>query len=132
MTKIRHYDPTSKRWIIDGASNASNLELTNPGYLNEKGESVSIDNGFTKVDNRLSKLEQNLAWIYLNGAKGGGGGSGGGGGTADYYIDLTYQPNKVYTTTGTVTLDLLINSGGLSKNFKISVIGNNNVKYIEN
>lgn len=129
--KIKHYDPNLNEWVIDGASNASNLELTNPGYLDEKGESVSIDNGFTKVDNRLSKLEQNLAWIYLNGAKGGGGGSGGGG-SADYFIDLTYQPNKVYTTTGTVSLDLLINSGGLSKNFKISVVGSDNVKYVEN
>lgn len=131
MTKIRHYDPISKRWIIDGASNASNLELTNPGFLNEDGKSVSVDDGFTKLDNRVSKLEQNLAWIYLNGAKGGGGGSGGGG-SAEYFIDLQYQSSVVYTTTGTVILDLLINSGGVSKTFKINVTGSNNVKYIQN
>lgn len=131
MTKIRHYDPTSKRWIIDGASNASNLELTNPGFLNEEGKSVSVDNAFTKLDNRMSKLEQNLAWIYLNGAKGGGGGPGGGGGVADYYVDLSYQPSIVYTTTGTVVLDLLINSAGLSKNFKVNVTGSDNTKYVQ-
>lgn len=130
MTKIKHYDPISKEWVIDGASNASNLELTNPGYLSKEGNSVSVDNGFTKIDNRLSKLEQNVAWIYLNGAKGGGGG-GTGGGAADYYIDLSYQSQTVYTTTGSVTLDLLINSGGLSKNFKVNVTGSDNVKYIQ-
>jgi hypothetical protein len=130
MTKIRHYDPTSKRWIIDGASNASNLELTNPGFLNEEGKSVSVDNAFTKLDNRMSKLEQNLAWIYLNGAKGGGGGPSGSGGVADYYVDLSYQPSIVYTTTGTVVLDLLINSAGLSKNFKVNVTGSDNTKYV--
>ena len=131
MTKIRHYDPASNSWIIDGASNASNIELSNPGFLDENGKSVNVDNGFTKLDNRLSKLEQNVAWIYLNGAKGGGGGPGGGGGVADYYIDLSYQSSIVYTTTGTVVLDLLINSAGLSKNFKVNVIGDDNTKYIQ-
>jgi hypothetical protein len=89
MTKIRHYDPKSNSWVIDGASNATGIELTNPGFLDENGGATNVDNGFTKLDNRISKLEQNLAWIYLNGAKGGGG-TGGGGGTADYYIDLSY------------------------------------------
>ena len=53
--KIKHYDEVTGRWVIDGASNASELELTNPGFLNEAGESVSIDNGFTKLDNRMTK-----------------------------------------------------------------------------
>lgn len=131
MTKIKHFDPASNSWIIDGASNASNIELSNPGFLDENGKSVNVDNGFTKLDNRLSKLEQNVAWIYLNGAKGGGGGPGGGGGVADYYIDLSYQSSIVYTTTGTVVLDLLINSAGLSKNFKVNVVGDDNTKYIQ-
>ena len=131
MTKIKHYDPQTNQWIVDGASNAAGLELTNPGFLDENGNSTNVDHGFTKLDNRMSKLEQNLAWIYLNGAKGGGGGSGGGGGVADYFIDLSYQDSVVYTTTGTVILDLLINSSGLSKNFKVNVVGNDNTKYIQ-
>ena len=77
--KIRHYDEASGKWIIDGASNASELELTNPGFLDESGESISIDHGFTKLDNRMTQLEKNLAWIYLNGAKGGSGGGSGDG-----------------------------------------------------
>lgn len=35
--KIKHYDEVTGRWVIDGASNASELELTNPGFLNEAG-----------------------------------------------------------------------------------------------
>ena len=37
MTKIRHYDPASNSWVIDGASNASNIELSNPGFRDENG-----------------------------------------------------------------------------------------------
>ena len=116
--KIKHYDGASQKWITDGASNASELELTNPGFLNEAGESISIDNGFTKLDNRMSKLEQNLAWIYLNGAKGGSGGGGTGGDSSDYTIDVA-EGSTVYTATNTTTLNILIKSGGVKKSFTI-------------
>ena len=72
--KNKHYDYDLQKWVIDGASNASDLELSNPGFLDSDGKSVSIDQGMTKVHNRLTKVEQNLAWIYQNGAKGGSGG----------------------------------------------------------
>ena len=114
--KIKHYDEVTGRWVIDGASNASELELTNPGFLNEAGESVSIDNGFTKLDNRMTKLEQNLAWVYLNGAIGGGGGGGDGGDGSEYTIDVA-EGSTVYTATNTVTLNILIKSGGVKKSF---------------
>lgn len=116
--KVRHYDEATGRWVIDGASNASELELTNPGFLNEAGESVSIDNGFTKLDNRMTKLEKNLAWIYLNGALGGGGGTGPGGGGDEYTIDVA-EGTTVYTATNTVTLNILIKSGGVKKSFTV-------------
>ena len=116
--KIKHYDEVTGRWVIDGASNASELELTNPGFLNEAGESVSIDNGFTKLDNRMTKLEQNLAWVYLNGAIGGGGGGGGGGDGSEYTIDVA-EGSTVYTATNTVTLNILIKSGGVKKSFTV-------------
>lgn len=41
--KIKHWDEESQSWVIDGASNASNLELTNPSFLNNLGDPVSID-----------------------------------------------------------------------------------------
>lgn len=117
--KIRHYDPSTQKWIIDGASNASELELTNPGFLNESGGSITINNGFTKLDNRMTQLEKNLAWIYLNGAKGGSGGEGGGGDGSTYTIDVA-EGNTVYTSTNTVTLNILIKSGGVKKSFTVS------------
>lgn len=117
--KIKHYDQASGRWVIDGASNASELELTNPGFLNEAGESVSIDNGFTKLDNRMTQLEKNLAWIYLNGAKGGSGEGGGDGGDGtEYTIDVA-EGDTVYTSTNTVTFNILIKSGGVKKSFTV-------------
>lgn len=115
--KSRHYDHATGKWTIHGASNASELELTNPGFLNEVGESISVDNGFTKLDNRMSQLEKNLAWVYINGAKGGGGG-GGEGGDGDYTIDVA-EGNTVYTSTNTVTLNILIKSGNIKKSFTV-------------
>lgn len=116
--KVRHYDEVTGKWVIDGASNASELELTNPGFLNEAGESISIDNGFTKLDNRMTQLEKNLAWIYLNGAKGGSGGGGSGGDGSEYTIDVA-EGTTVYTANNTVTLNILIKSGGVKKSFTI-------------
>lgn len=116
--KVRHYDEVTGKWVIDGASNASELELTNPGFLNEAGESISINNGFTKLDNRMTQLEKNLAWIYLNGAKGGSGGGPGGGDGSEYTIDVA-EGNTVYTANNTVTLNILIKSGGVKKSFTV-------------
>lgn len=114
--KIKHYDKETNRWVIDGASNASELELTNPGFLNEAGESVSIDNGFTKLDNRMTQLEKNLAWVYLNGAKGGGSG----GGTApgeEYTFEISTK--QFYTSTTSINIPFMIKSGSLKKSFTV-------------
>ena len=106
--KLKHWDEASQSWVIDAASNASNLELSNPGFVDEVGNSVSIDHGFTKVYNRLTKLEQNLAWVYINGAVGGGTG-GGGTGDVTYTISVT-EGATVYTATDFASLNVLINS----------------------
>ena len=114
--KSKHWDEASQSWVIHGASNASNLELSNPGYVDEIGSSVSVDEGFTKIYNKMSKLERNLAWIYVNGAKGGGG--SGGGETTEYTITVS-EGSTVYTTSSNVTLNILINSGGIKKSFTV-------------
>ena len=64
----------------------------------------------------MSKLERNLAWIYVNGAKGGGG--SGGGETTEYTITVS-EGSTVYTTTPNVTLNILIKSGGVKKSFTV-------------
>jgi hypothetical protein len=53
----------------------------------------------------------------LNGAKGGSGGEGGGDGT-EYTIDVA-EGTTVYTATNTVTLNILIKSGGVKKSFTV-------------
>lgn len=120
--KIKHFDPITEKWVVDGASNASNLELTNPGFLTDQGESISIDEAFTKVDNKLNKLEQNLAWVYKNGALGGGGGGTGGG---NYTITL-HGGDTIYTSTTSAVLNFTINSAGIRKSFTIEVRDSNN------
>ena len=48
MSKIKHWDEASQSWVIDAASNASNLELSNPGFIDEEGKPISIDTGLLK------------------------------------------------------------------------------------
>lgn len=117
--KIKHYDHDLEKWVIDGASNVSNIELTNPAYTGADNKSISADQGFTKIANKLQKIEDNLAWIYINGAHGGGGGSGGGVGDT-ITIELP-GGDTVYTSTGSVTFDLIINNGTVSRAFDIVI-----------
>ena len=115
--KIKHWDEDLQEWVISGASNASELELSNPGFVDAEGNSVSIDHGFTKIDNKLRKIESNLAWVYLNGAKGGGGGSGGG---TDVTYTLTIDEGRtVYTSTSSAIINVTINSGTTKKAFTL-------------
>ena len=121
MSKIKHWDERTQQWVIDGASNAANIELTNPGYLDENGNSISVDQGFTKIQNRIFQAEKNIAWIYQNGAKGGGG--GGGGGTIDgtsYSIEIE-EGNRVYTSSNSVTIHITITGGSVKKNFNVVI-----------
>lgn len=122
MSKTKHWDESTQSWVIDGASNASNLELSNPGYVDENGNSVSIDHGFTKVYNKLTKLEQNLAWVYLNGAKGGGtgGGTTGISYTISVYSDTTIT-TTFYTSTGSITAGVLIGGGSAARSFTLII-----------
>lgn len=98
MSKIKVFNKSLNAWVIAGSDNANNIELDNETFL-ENGKPISVSDGFSKVDKRVTTLEQNLAWIYNNGAKGGGGGSG-----SD---SVTYQINF---QTGTKTT-YYINSG---------------------
>ena len=125
MSKIKHWDESTQSWVIDGASNAANIELSNPGFTDENGESISVDQGFTKMQNRMFQAEKNIAWIYQNGAKGGGG--GGGGGTIDtvaYTIEVE-EGNRIYTSSTSVTIHLTITGGSIKKNFNVVIYDEN-------
>ena len=119
---IRHWDEKTQSWVISGASNALNIELTNPGYVDENGNSISVDQGFTKVDNRLNKIEQNVAWIYQNGAKGGSGGGGGGGviDSTSYTIEIE-EGNRIYTSGNSVSIHVTIAGGSIKKTFQLVI-----------
>ena len=121
MSKIKHWDERTQQWVIDGASNAANIELTNPGFLDQDGNSISVDQGFTKLQNRLFQTEKNVAWIYQNGAKGSGGGGGGGGiDSVSYSIEIE-EGNRVYTSSSSVTIHITITGGSVKKNFNVIV-----------
>ena len=90
--------------------------MTNPAFTDEDGIPITIDKGFSKIAHNLSRIEDNLAWIYLNGAHGGGGGGTGPGGEA---IRIELPEDTVYTSTGDVKFQMLINSGSVARMFTI-------------
>lgn len=116
--KIKHYDSDLQKWVIDGVSNASDLELSNPAFLDDEGNSISADQGFTKIANKIKTIEDNLAWIYINGAHGGGSGPGTGGESITIQV---IEGNTIYTSTGVVNFNILINNGTVSRAFTIVI-----------
>ena len=132
MSKIKHWNESTHQWEIDGASNANNIELANPGFLDEDGNSISVDEGFTKVDNRLSKIERNVAWIYQHGAKGGGSGSGGTVDSTAYTIEIE-EGSRVYTSGNSIKVHITINGGSIRRSFNVIIqdeSGNTKGNYI--
>lgn len=117
--KIKHYDFDRQEWIISGASNATDLELSNPAYMDDLGNSISVDQGFTKLANKIKHMEDNLAWIYINGALGGGGGPGGPG--VDNIVIEVLEGDTIYTSTSTARFNILINNGTVSRSFTIII-----------
>lgn len=110
------YDKNLNKWVVVSADNAKSIELTNPGFVNEAGGSVSVNNGFTKLDNRMTKAEQNIIWLSHNKGEGG---SGGGGGTADNYSLEVLDGDIIYTSTSSATVNIIINSNGIKKSFTV-------------
>lgn len=128
MSTFKHFDPVSGKWVVDAAGNASNIELNNEILQDEEGKSITVHRGFQKLNNRISKLEHNLAWIYQNGAKGGSG-SGGGSGSV-YTITVNGGKTVFYTSGSSITVSLTISSGGQKKNFTVTAKDINTGKYL--
>lgn len=113
--KIKHYDESLGKWVIDGSSNATDLELDNPGFITDQGAPVSVDNAFTKTDNRITRAEQNIIWLAHNKGEGGGGGTGPG----ESYALKVLDGDVIYTSTSSATVNIMIESGGVKKSFTV-------------
>ena len=115
MSTIKYHD--GEKWVVAAGSDAKNINLENELLQDADTTSISVERGFQKLNNKISKLEHNLAWIYLNGAKGGGG--GGGGGSTSYTITVENNQSVFYTTSDSLSFKIQIDSGGVRKQFKI-------------
>lgn len=128
MSTYKHFDEATGQWIVDASGNAKDIELDNELLLDKDEKSISVARGFQKINNKISRLEHHLAWIYLNGAKGGGG--SGGGGFVQYTIkvlDSSYNEiTEGITTDGILNLYIQIISPRAQK-FTL-VIGDTNGK----
>lgn len=127
MGTIKHHD--GEKWQIDGAGNARNISLENELLLDPQTTTISVERGFQKVNNKISKLEHNLAWLYLNGAKGGGG-SGGSGTGVSYTIQIENDQSTFYTTSESLSLRVQIEAGGIRKQFKMYAQNLTNNQYL--
>lgn len=130
MSTYKHYDQNTKKWVVDGAGNAANIELNNEVLQDVNGQSISVSRAFQKLNNKLSKLEHNIAWIYQHGAKGGSGGGGGGGG-GSYTIVLTSNKTTFYTSTNSIKIGMTIQSGQ-AKTFFVNAVDISTGRYLVN
>lgn len=129
MGLIKYYNKEKEAWEIVSASDAANISLHNEVLQDKDEGTISTARAFQKINNKISKLEHHLAWIYLNGAKGGSGGGSGGSGTT-YTITINDGKTTFYTSTDSITLSLTINSGTTKKTFYVNAINMSNGKML--
>ena len=126
MGLVKYYNKEKNCWEIVAAGDAANISLHNELLQDSEDGTTSTARAFQKINNKISKLEHNLAWIYLNGAKGGGGGSG----SSTYTISLNDGKSVFYTSTNSITINLTINSGTTKKTFYVNAINMSNNKML--
>lgn len=114
MSTTKYYDSTLGKWVVSGTSNATGLEVTNSKYVSDSN-STDLDSVLSTISDNIVELKQNLAWIYKNGATG----SGGSGSSSTTYTITVAEGSTVYTSDGTATLNVTINSGTSKKLFTV-------------
>lgn len=127
MGLVKYYNKEKDRWEVAAAGDAANISLHNEYLQDSEDGTTSTARAFQKLNTKISKLEHNLAWIYLNGAKGGGGSGEGG---TSYTITVNGGKTVFYTSTNSITINLTINSGTSKKTFYVNAINMSNNKML--
>ena len=119
---FKKFNPETQEWEVIASGNASGISSTNPRFLNGKS-AVSVDEALTQLDNKISDLKSNIAWLAQY-----GGGGGGGGGDLTASIKLTnanIKPNEglniMYLSTKNVSLEYLITALKVNQKYLITV-----------
>lgn len=119
---FKKFNPETQEWEVIASGNASGISSTNPRFLNGKS-AVSVDEALTQLDNKISDLKSNIAWL----AQYGGGGDGGGGDlTASIKLtNANIKPNEglniMYLSTKNVSLEYLITALKVNQKYLITV-----------
>lgn len=122
---IRTKNKDTGKWEIAASGNAVGISSTNPNFLEEGENVISVDEAMNRLNEKIKKLERNVSWLALYGGSGSGSGSGGGMGDAVFTVTNATQSqgsNIVYTSTEKVTLSYLINAKRNNQKYYISVV----------
>lgn len=130
---IRKYNPETKQWEIIASGNSSGISSTNPRFLPEDEEVISIDDVVSILDEKIEGVKRNISWLAING----GGGGGGGGGSSSASIKLTNSDiqvvdgvNLLYLSTPDIVLNYLISENRNNQKYLINVsLDGNNIIY---
>ena len=121
---IRTKNKDTGKWEIAASGNAVGISSTNPNFLEEGENVISVDEAMNRLNEKIKKLERNVSWLALYGGSGGGSGSGGSSDTVFTITNasLIQGSNVVYTSTEKVTLNYLITAKRNNQKYYISVI----------
>ena len=122
---IRTKNKDTGKWEIAASGNAVGISSTNPNFLEEGENVISVDEAMNRLNEKIKKLERNVSWLALYGGSGSGSGSGGGMGDAIFTITNATQSqgsNVVYTSAEKVTLSYLITAKRNNQKYYISVV----------
>lgn len=121
MANIKYKD-TNGNWRVAASGNATGIATSNPKLTGDL-DKTSVDNVLENHEDRVAKLERNVAWL----AKHGGGGSGGGSGsgiseaTCNIYVNGLETDNQVILDENGLTIELRDISVKATKAWKVLI-----------
>lgn len=107
MNNIKKYNESKRTWDIVASNDAKGIGTTNPKFLKDGENIISVDTAMERLKDDLTVAQGNISWLALHG--GGGSGSGGGGTTpGDTEVNTTITVND--KSTGS---QIIMDQGGL-------------------
>nr|DAK09204.1 MAG TPA: hypothetical protein [Crassvirales sp.] len=107
MNNIKKYNESKRTWDIVASNDAKGIGTTNPKFLKDGENIISVDTAMERLKDDLTVAQGNISWLALHG--GGGSGSGGGGTTpGDTEVNTTITVNDKPTGS-----QIIMDQGGL-------------------
>ena len=132
---IAYYKNDSGEWVTIASAESSDITVNSPRFTKAGGESVNVTEALENIDQKITRVTKNLAWIYQNGAIGGGGGGGSSDQPEFNLINpgiITSAGNKyLFVSDTTAKVSFQVKANRKNVKFTVSVIYNGSQNYMK-